>query len=320
MAGEHGVGYPDRFFVGENLDRFATARYNAPRPVWYYGPIVLSGLLPWAPYLLLWVRDAIDAVRDRLVPSAMTVRLAWWAVAPVLFYTLSVGKQPRYVLPVLTPLALLLARSLGETLDRSPRDRWLVGGTAISGVVLVVVGGLVYRAAPLFVDWPTVWLVGSALAIAAAGGAVMLTAVRTRWAPAAMSTAAVVLAVVANGIVLSTPGPSPVERMATALVTRTSPETRTSRYNIFNRNLIFYTGRPFVELNVPDAALDFLAEPGPVFLILPEDDAEALVARGARLRPLDEVRYFNTGSLTPRILLAPDPDEHLRTILLVTNQ
>ena len=30
----HGVSYLDRFFIEENLERFATARYNDPRPLW----------------------------------------------------------------------------------------------------------------------------------------------------------------------------------------------------------------------------------------------------------------------------------------------
>ena len=37
-----------------------------------------------------------------------------WAMLPLVFYSLSVGKQPRYVLPVLPPLALLLASSIVE--------------------------------------------------------------------------------------------------------------------------------------------------------------------------------------------------------------
>ena len=41
MAREHGIGYLHHFFVGENLDRFATDRYNEPRPFWFYVPIIV---------------------------------------------------------------------------------------------------------------------------------------------------------------------------------------------------------------------------------------------------------------------------------------
>jgi 4-amino-4-deoxy-L-arabinose transferase-like glycosyltransferase len=46
MVEHHGVGYLHRFFVGENLERFATGRYNEPRPPGFYVPIVFGGLLP----------------------------------------------------------------------------------------------------------------------------------------------------------------------------------------------------------------------------------------------------------------------------------
>ena len=39
MVGTHGTGYLERFFVGENLERFATDRYNDRRPLWFYVPI-----------------------------------------------------------------------------------------------------------------------------------------------------------------------------------------------------------------------------------------------------------------------------------------
>ncbi|MCY4076028.1 MAG: phospholipid carrier-dependent glycosyltransferase, partial [Acidobacteria bacterium] len=39
MAVEHGAAYVERFFIGENLERFATPRYNDPRPRWYSLPV-----------------------------------------------------------------------------------------------------------------------------------------------------------------------------------------------------------------------------------------------------------------------------------------
>ena len=46
--------------------------------------------------------------------GTIDLRLLLWAALPLVFFTLSVGKQPRYVLPLLPPLALLLASSIIE--------------------------------------------------------------------------------------------------------------------------------------------------------------------------------------------------------------
>src|SRR6185295_6486175 len=100
-----------RFFVGENVERFATDRFNEPRSVFFYVPVILGGFMPWTPFLFLWVKPLLRVLRRRRRLSAAEVRLALWALVPFVFYSLSVGKQPRYVLPCLAPLAILLAAS-----------------------------------------------------------------------------------------------------------------------------------------------------------------------------------------------------------------
>ena len=45
----HGSAYLEGFFVGDNYERFATARFNDPRPWWFYLPVLAGGLLPWTP-------------------------------------------------------------------------------------------------------------------------------------------------------------------------------------------------------------------------------------------------------------------------------
>ena len=51
MTATHGRAYLESFFLGDNLERFTTSRFNDPRPLWFYLPIVLGGMLPWTPLL-----------------------------------------------------------------------------------------------------------------------------------------------------------------------------------------------------------------------------------------------------------------------------
>ena len=100
--------------MGDNFERFATDRFNDPRPWWFYLPVVAGGLLPWTPLVLVWLGPLTQFLRRRRDIGTIDLRLLLWAVLPLVFYSLSVGKQPRYVLPVLPPLALLLAVSIVE--------------------------------------------------------------------------------------------------------------------------------------------------------------------------------------------------------------
>jgi len=47
MWAVHGTPYLQSFFVADNLERFATTRFNDVRAVWYYVPILVGGLIPW---------------------------------------------------------------------------------------------------------------------------------------------------------------------------------------------------------------------------------------------------------------------------------
>ena len=119
MTATHGLSYLDRFFLAENVERFVTPRYNTPRPLWYYLPIVAAGLLPWSPFMLVWWRPIRRLAQRARRIQAVEVWLVVWALAPLFFYSVSAGKQPRYILPILPPLAVLLARGISRRCPRS---------------------------------------------------------------------------------------------------------------------------------------------------------------------------------------------------------
>ena len=326
MAAEHGAGYLDRFFLAENLDRFATDRYNAPRPAWYYLPIVAGGLLPWSPFMILWL-PALRRVRRGALDSC-ALRLAVWAAAPLAFYTLSVGKQPRYILPLLTPLAILLAHAMVRALDGSTTTRKIfVAAGAAAGVLVLSIGGLTYRARPLLVEWSPAVTVGVPAAVLLAGAAIVAASLaawrhapRAGGIPALVAAAAIVMAVGAHLVVLASPGPAPVERVAAMLAATRGGDEPYGRHRVFNRNLVYYTRRPHVELPALQAARNFLESSRRVLCVLREEDAAHFRRDGLRLQRLGEVRYLNTGNLNLRTLLNPDPDIYLQRIVLVANR
>ena len=171
MALEHGPAYVERFFIGENLDRFATARFNDPRPIWYYLPIVAGGLLPWTPFVVLW-GPALGRAWRRRRAGAAEIRLALWALAPLVFYTLSVGKQPRYVLPVLPPLAVLLAAAMRRAAAGEERRGLLTGAAVATGVLVVLVAERLHAARALLVEWSGPWVPGLAATLLVLGAAI----------------------------------------------------------------------------------------------------------------------------------------------------
>ena len=318
MALEHGSAYLERFFLAENFDRFTTARYNDPRPVWYYLPIVAGGLLPWSPFMLLWFSSLRRAAVTGAKRLTATGALVWWAAAPLCFYTLSVGKQPRYILPVLPPLAILLARTIERRISAQATGPLFNVAVVLTAVLLTGIGLLLFRAQPLLAEWDPAQVKAAAAAIVASGVMVLACLGRPARMPGLVAGAAIVVTLVTHVVVLASPGPAPVERIAARIRAERSAGETYGRHDVLHRNLIFYTRASFVELPIEAAVRDYLREPRRVLCVLPADAIPRLRAADVNVRSLSEVSYLNTGNLTLRTLI--DPARDVQRIALVANQ
>jgi 4-amino-4-deoxy-L-arabinose transferase-like glycosyltransferase len=327
MVSVHGMAYVDSFFLGDNLERFTTTRFNETRPLWFYLPVIAGGLLPWAPFGIAAAIPGLSGLARRSWrPTRDDVRLLSWAITPTLFFMASVGQQPRYVLPVLPPLAILVARAIGERIEKAAAGHAASGLTAATwatAAFFVVSAALLYRLQPLLIETSPMVLTTSALGMAAGGAALAVVALRGAWAtlPLVTTAAAVALLLGVQFSVLAPGRPAAVERMA-AFVTAHRPNAEAlGAYRAFTRNLVFYTRAKQADLFDAAGAAQFLGSPDRVLLVLPERDLPA-VAAAAHVEPrtLARVQHLNTANLRLRSLLNPDPATELETILLVTNR
>jgi 4-amino-4-deoxy-L-arabinose transferase-like glycosyltransferase len=324
MASRHGFDYVYRFFVAENLDRFATTRYNEPRSVFFYVPIVLGGLLPWSPVMALWVGTLRRVIaRVRPVDTREWALLAW-AGAPLVFYSLSIGKQPRYILPALPPLALMLGATIARRVERmtaEERDAGLARCTAATALVLAGVVFLFARLRPALVTLPAA-VAAMAVALLVIAAAVALGPARwlpQRWTVACVAAASTTTLLVLQFTVYSMAGPEPVQAIARHLVSD-APAARSGTYRVFVRNLIFYTGRRQEDLTTEEEAVAFLARAERVHCVLAAETLPAIERRlGRSLQPVAELPYFNVARLRLGALLHPRAQLPLERVLLVAN-
>jgi 4-amino-4-deoxy-L-arabinose transferase-like glycosyltransferase len=327
MAQVHGQAYVEGFFIGDNVDRFATSRYNDPRPLWFYVPIVAGGMLPWTPLLVCALSPLLAWMRRRERPQLATLRLAIWAALPFLFFTASIGKQPRYVLPLLPPLAVLLALSVWRRVDEGTsrggrRDPVMMTAGLLTGLLLVVLGALIYRAMPLIVMVnPQLVVLGSAL-IALAGVGTIGAALTVRPEPLPWVIAiAAAASLVGLQYGLSPAGRDPVQNMAALVLKHRQGDEPVATYRVFVRNLIFYTHLRQSDLPSDEALRQYLRGPDRVLCVITADELAKIKAGGAvSVRTLAEVLYFNASAVKLRTLLSPDPSRDLERVLLITNR
>jgi 4-amino-4-deoxy-L-arabinose transferase len=132
--------YWNFFFWNEHIRRFAAEDAQHGEPLWFYLPVLLIGCLPWSGLLPPALRRAWADKRDPRIGFLLI-----WLLLPLAFFSVSRGKLPTYMLPCLTPLALLLAHGLVDQLERGRRG-WFKAHAAINlclgliGLVGVLVG------------------------------------------------------------------------------------------------------------------------------------------------------------------------------------
>ncbi len=329
----HGNEYLQGFFIGDNFERFATDRFNDPRPWWFYLPIVAGGLLPWTPLALVWLGPLTQFVRRRRDIGTIDLRLLLWAALPLAFFSFSIGKQPRYILPVLPPLALLLASSIVERtqewrgLDgarsRPRRATGVVVGSLLSGGLVILLGGLLFRVQPLLINVAPIYTQVAAGVIALAGAAIVLVALSNHWrmAPGVIALAAAVTLPALQFGGLSSGREDTVLQMARLVLQHRNSDEAVGTYGVFVRNLVFYSHTKTTDVITDDQATDFMSQPSRALMVAPADVIERLEReRGLKLVRIAELPYFNEAGVRVRTLLWPDRSRDLTRVVLVANR
>jgi 4-amino-4-deoxy-L-arabinose transferase-like glycosyltransferase len=170
----HGAEFIDEFFWRHHFERFATESLQHVRPFWFYVPVILAGIFPWTPLLLLLIKDVGSDVARRFLSVIV--------IFGFVFFSASTNKLPGYLLPLFPPLCGLLGIALAGVKGKAgPWPAALLAGCAALLGLVPIAGSLLPRAlqsglsrSPWDVSWPGV-LAGLALA-----GVVWLAASRGR--------------------------------------------------------------------------------------------------------------------------------------------
>jgi 4-amino-4-deoxy-L-arabinose transferase-like glycosyltransferase len=134
-----GEGFLDRQLLQENLERFFGGSGHS-HSVYYYLPYLFSQGLPWSLFLPI---VAWEAIKRDFWSDDHAVFLTFWFLGMFLFFSISAGKRPVYLLPVYPALSMLVARSIVNEVAHA--RSWLfylrlLGIlAAVMGAVLVVV-------------------------------------------------------------------------------------------------------------------------------------------------------------------------------------
>ncbi|MEO7057462.1 MAG: glycosyltransferase family 39 protein [Caldimonas sp.] len=130
-------GFAHYFFVYQHFERFAATGFNNVQPWWFYFAAVPALTLPWSPWLL----GASFRRRPGEADSAAATRqLMWiWLFGVLVFFSLPQSKPVGYAMPVLFPMAWLVADAAlaAWQLDRPWPRRAVQASLAVAAAMCV---------------------------------------------------------------------------------------------------------------------------------------------------------------------------------------
>ncbi len=116
-----------RYVLGtETFLRLTTPALERTGPWWYFVPVLVLGGFPWTVGLLGAGKHVVRRMSgwaDGRMDRGRTVFLALWIVIPLMFFSLSQSKRPQYVLPLVPPVALLVAATWQDRASAHPLIR-----------------------------------------------------------------------------------------------------------------------------------------------------------------------------------------------------
>jgi 4-amino-4-deoxy-L-arabinose transferase-like glycosyltransferase len=141
------------FFLQHNLERFATDLYKHEQGAWYYLPVMLLGLMPWAVIAVAALVDAVQGsfaewrarrAKNRYIGhhrpgDAFPEFLVLWALFPIVFFSFSKSKLPGYVLPSIPALTILAGDYLNRKRHQGLQPWLLVIHAVLTGGLAAVV-------------------------------------------------------------------------------------------------------------------------------------------------------------------------------------
>jgi 4-amino-4-deoxy-L-arabinose transferase-like glycosyltransferase len=218
--------FPGFFFVHEHFARFLTTVHQRVEPWWYFLPLLLLGVLPWAVPLVRACRGAWtagDAGVGRTAGESAFKPLKFlliYAAATLAFFSASGSKLAPYILPMFPVLAAITGARLADHARFTRRATCVAAGL----IVFLALGLLIYSA------WRNSFVPREALAWAAAAvvavcaGVVVSFSARVSLATGVLVTAAG--AILAWQSLLSEYTAIPPQRSALKLVAATRPFIR----------------------------------------------------------------------------------------------
>jgi 4-amino-4-deoxy-L-arabinose transferase-like glycosyltransferase len=142
LASLKNPGFFDFYFIHEHFERYLTTVHRRHQPLWFFIPVVLLGMLPWASLLPTTLARVFPRNLAMCRKNPRELFFLLWAIVPFVFFSISNSKLIPYILPVFPALAVLMARRIETGLANKESFKAEIFG--FSGLCFILIGGLTF--------------------------------------------------------------------------------------------------------------------------------------------------------------------------------
>jgi 4-amino-4-deoxy-L-arabinose transferase-like glycosyltransferase len=270
--------------VTETAQRLTTGALKRTGPPWYFIPYLIGGAFPW-------IFAAFRQPRTENRELWLDRYLLLWIAVPFIFFSISQSKRPQYILPLMAPIALYVAR-------RANPGRAAAIATAIFGALLL--GAMPFVQLPYGRD--------AAIVIGICALIFGVIAIFTRGAVAWIALSIPVLAVpIATN---STMNELALRRSTKSLIAQVRPyvnnETEIVGLEAFTGSMTFYLQRPIVIVtpNAEELTSNYIIRHYSAFASNPR----------STIRPMSWLQVAFDRK-RPRLIIVRDSDRNNRAIV-----
>lgn len=253
LAASRADTWAHRYLVVEHFERFFTPMAQRPGPWYYYIPVVLAGLIPWAPFLFQAMRDSVRGGWAARKANADAWFFVVWVGFIFLFFSKSQSKLIPYILPVFPALAVVIGAWLAGAIRSPDGAQRLRGGlrvlSFVCGLLALALCAVVLRPNLVRLDpaqaaalrLPAFLMAGALVA----GGILAPALAQSRGVRAAVTTMAAMMAVFFGALLFAAPTINkPSTKALTEIVAaRAKPADRVFHYHGFFHDFTFYAQR-----------------------------------------------------------------------------
>jgi len=126
-------GYWNYFFWVEHIQRFTKDTFQHTEPPFFFVPVLLAGAATW----LFLLPAFFIGIKEAGFKNPVMKYCVCWLLVPFLFFSLSRGKLPPYILPCFAPLAVLIAVGLCKCNSKGWRMEFQAGLWPLLGALTI---------------------------------------------------------------------------------------------------------------------------------------------------------------------------------------